>query len=126
MGRRQEIPDSELGGWLEREIAGCRFEDARHGKRFRTLPGAAHRAHRWQHPIRLSGLGEHQRPPIDFLRTKEVSDDKILAGHFACTQERFEATVGGPLLVLHDTTEFIYRREENEAIGMVSKQQTSV
>jgi hypothetical protein len=27
------------------------------------------------------------------------------------------------VLVLHDTTEFIYRREENVAIGMVSKQQ---
>ena len=37
MGTRQEIPDAELGGWLEREIAGCRFKDARHGKRLRTL-----------------------------------------------------------------------------------------
>jgi hypothetical protein len=59
-----------------------------------------------------------------FVSNDRISEEKILAGHFACTQERFEATVGGLLLVLHDTTEFIYRREENEAIGMVSKQQT--
>ena len=47
-----------------------------------------------------------------------------MAGHFLCTRERFAAASGAPVLVLHDTTEFIYRREENEAIGMVSKQQT--
>jgi hypothetical protein len=35
----QGVPEEELEAWLEREIAGCRFQDARHGKRFRTLLG---------------------------------------------------------------------------------------
>ena len=46
------------------------------------------------------------------------------AGHFLCTRERFASARGGPVLVLHDTSEFVYRSEENEAIGMVSKQRT--
>jgi Transposase DNA-binding len=34
---RREVPEAEISSWLEREVAGCRFEDRRHGKRFRTL-----------------------------------------------------------------------------------------
>lgn len=44
----------------------------------------------------------------------------ILAGHFQATRERFAAT-DGPILVLHDTTEFSYTRESKEAIGMLYK-----
>ena len=44
----------------------------------------------------------------------------ILAGHFQSTRERFAATEG-PILVLHDTTEFSYTRESKEAIGMLYK-----
>ena len=42
----------------------------------------------------------------------------ILAGHFQATRERFAATEG-PILVLHDTTEFSYTRESKEAIGIL-------
>ncbi|ADW69336.1 transposase [Granulicella tundricola MP5ACTX9] len=56
-----------------------------------------------------------------FLSNKRVSEEKILAGHFTCTRERFKATSDTTVLVLHDTTEFIYRREESAAIGIVSK-----
>lgn len=31
--------DEEIGSWLEREAAGCQFQDVRHGKRFLTLLG---------------------------------------------------------------------------------------
>lgn len=44
----------------------------------------------------------------------------ILAGHFQATRERFQAT-DGPILVLHDTTEFSYTRESKEAIGILYK-----
>ena len=59
-----------------------------------------------------------------FFSNGRISEDKILAGHFLCTKERFAAARGGPVLMLHDTSEFVYRSEENEAIGMVSKQRT--
>jgi hypothetical protein len=58
------------------------------------------------------------------LSNERISEEQTLAGHFLCTRERFAAACGAPALVLHDTTEFIYRREDSEAIGMVSKQQT--
>jgi hypothetical protein len=44
----------------------------------------------------------------------------ILSGHFQATRERFAAT-DGPILILHDTTEFSYTRESKEAIGILYK-----
>jgi hypothetical protein len=44
----------------------------------------------------------------------------ILAGHFQATRERFAAT-DGPILVLHDTTEFSYTRESKQAIGVLHR-----
>ena len=46
-----------------------------------------------------------------------VSEADILAGHFQSTRDRTVAT-DGPVLVLHDTTEFTYQRENTEAIGI--------
>jgi hypothetical protein len=66
----------------------------------------------------------HGSRPESALSNERVSEERILAGHFACTWERFRAASDAVVLVLHDTTEFIYRREESAAIGIVSKQQT--
>jgi hypothetical protein len=44
-----------------------------------------------------------------------VNEAAILGGHFHATGERFAAT-SGPILVLHDTTEFSYTRGPREAI----------
>src|SRR5205085_4787223 len=41
----------------------------------------------------------------------------ILGGHFQSTRDRAVA-IDGPVLVLHDTTEFTYQRENTDAIGM--------
>ncbi|MGH9663355.1 MAG: IS4 family transposase, partial [Bryobacteraceae bacterium] len=53
-----------------------------------------------------------------FLSNGRVNETAILAGHFQATCERFRAT-DGPILILHDTTEFSYTRESNEAIGIL-------
>lgn len=45
-----------------------------------------------------------------FFSNDRVSEADILAGHFQSTRERTIAT-DGPILVLHDTTEFSYQRE---------------
>lgn len=52
-----------------------------------------------------------------FFSNDRVSESDILAGHFQSTRERRIAT-GGPVLVLHDTTEFSYQRENSDAIGI--------
>jgi hypothetical protein len=55
-----------------------------------------------------------------FLDNDRVGEADILAGHFAATRQRFDA-VKGPVLVLHDTTEFSFTREAAEAIGITHK-----
>jgi hypothetical protein len=55
-----------------------------------------------------------------FLDNDRVSEADILAGHLAATRERFDA-IDDPVLVLHDTTEFSFKREKAEAIGLTHK-----
>src|SRR5437016_4425344 len=53
-----------------------------------------------------------------FLSNPRVGEDDILAGHFQSTRDRFRST-NGLILVLHDTTEFSFRREQPELIGNI-------
>jgi hypothetical protein len=123
MDTSQTLPDEDIGAWLEREVAGCEFQDTRHGKRFRTFLGQLSERIGGSIPFACQDWAS-TKAAYRFLSNERVSEEKILAGHFACTRERFCTACGGPVLVLHDTTEFIYRREETGAIGIVSKQQT--
>jgi hypothetical protein len=54
-----------------------------------------------------------------FFSNPRVDEGVILAGHLVATRARFEATTG-PILVLHDTTEFSFTRANPEAIGRLS------
>lgn len=51
-----------------------------------------------------------------FLDNDRVSEAEILGGHFHATRDR-AAVTEGPILVLHDTTEFTYKRDDIETIG---------
>ena len=51
-----------------------------------------------------------------FLDNERVSEAQILAAHFRATRERFSAT-NGPALVLHDTTQFSFKRGDVYAVG---------
>jgi hypothetical protein len=53
-----------------------------------------------------------------FLSNRRVSEAKILAGHFGATQTRLPKDES-PILVLHDTTEFSYRRTHRQSIGLL-------
>jgi hypothetical protein len=118
-----EPQDEEIGSWLEREVAGCQFEDVRHGKRFRTLLGQLSEQIGGSIPFACQDWAA-TKAAYRFLSNERIDEEKILAGHFFCTQERTAGTHADPVLVLHDTTEFIYRREEPYAIGIVHKLQT--
>src|SRR4030081_1218698 len=123
MDRRREFPDAEVDSWLEREIASCRFDDVRHGKRLGVLLEQLSERIGGSIPFACQDWAA-TKAAYRFFSNARISEDKILAGHFLCTRERFASARGGPVLVLHDTSEFVYRSEENEAIGMVSKQRT--
>ena len=46
-----------------------------------------------------------------------MNEEDFLSGHFGSTRERVKRT-DGLVLVLHDTTEFSFKRDDSEAIGI--------
>jgi hypothetical protein len=104
---------------LAEELATSEFQDVRLAKRFRRL---------------VEQLGENVGESIPwacqdwddtkaayrFFSNDRVSAEQILAGHFQSTRERLPAG-DAPILVVHDTTEFIYKRKDEAAVGIVSK-----
>jgi hypothetical protein len=119
-----ESSDEEIGSWLEREVAGCQFQDVRHGKRFRTLLGQLSEQIGGSIPFACQDWAA-TKAAYRFLSNPRVDEGKILAVHFLCTRQRFAATAAdSPVLMLHDTTEFSYQRENPEAIGVLKKMKT--
>ena len=55
-----------------------------------------------------------------FLSNERGSEDEILAGHFEATAVRM-AIAQGPLLILHDTSEFSYERANPDALGLLNR-----
>ncbi len=58
-----------------------------------------------------------------FLSNDRVSEADIFAGHFQSTCSRCEAT-DDMLLVLHDTTEFSFQRDDPSQIGLTRQYRT--
>jgi hypothetical protein len=103
-------------GWIDREIGGCEFRDARLGDRFRKLLAQIGSAMGQSIPLVCQDWA-NTKAAYRFFSNDRVSEADILAGHFQSTRDRAVAT-GGFVLVLHDTTEFTYQREKSEAIGI--------
>lgn len=101
--------------WVERECAGCVFRDARLDRRFRVLLGRIGSAMGESIPLACQDWA-NTKAAYRFLSNDRVSEEDILAGHFQATRERF-ADVDGPVLILHDTTEFSFKRENPDLIG---------
>src|SRR5947209_3657118 len=105
--------------WIEQELAAVKLPDARLEKRL-------------QHLLEQMAAGLGRSIPLacqDWAATKaayrffsnqRIREEEILSGHFEATRERLpRAEV--PVLVLHDTTEFTYKRDDMAAVGLVSK-----
>jgi hypothetical protein len=105
-----------MTSWINEEVAESQFPDARLTRRFKLL--IEHLA---------EGIGEtipmacqdwaNTKAAYRFLSNERVNEVDILAGHFASTRDRFRAT-DGPVLVLHDTTEFVFQRDKSDLIGI--------
>lgn len=116
---RRQAKAELLGAWVDQELADCEFKDERLGKRFRLLlerlaanPGEII-------PLACQDW-TNTKAAYRFLDNRRVSEAEILAGHFHATRNRLGAT-GGPILVLHDTTEFSFKREDIDAVGITHK-----
>jgi hypothetical protein len=55
-----------------------------------------------------------------FFSNERVNEADILAGHFQSTGDRVAAS-DGSVFVLHDTTEFTYKRENPKAVGITKR-----
>jgi hypothetical protein len=107
----------EASGALNQELAACHFEDVRVGRRFKKV--VRQLARNIGQPIPLACQDwANTKAAYRFLSNRRVNESAILAGHFQATRERAIAA-GGPILVLHDTTEFTFSRESVEAIGIL-------
>ena len=101
--------------WVDREIAGCKFKDARLGERFRKLLGQIASAVGQTIPFVCRDWA-NTKAAYRFFSNDRVNEEAILSGHFEATRDRFAAT-DGYVLVLHDTTEFSFKREKPKLIG---------
>lgn len=89
-------------------MTGCSFKDERLRKRFGALLSQMGTGIGGSIPLACQDWA-NTKAAYRFLSNNRVTEADILAGHFRSTCERFTAT-DGPVLVLHDTTEFSYQR----------------
>src|SRR6476661_3872863 len=109
----------DANAWIDHEIAGCRFADERLGRRLRALLVRMAGAMGGSIPLACQDWAA-TKAAYRFFSNDRVSEGEILGGHFRSTRDR-AAGVGVPLMVLHDTTEFSYRRRRPERVGQTCR-----
>ncbi|UFX44262.1 MULTISPECIES: transposase DNA-binding-containing protein [Bradyrhizobium] len=110
---------SDVVTWFDREAALCEFQDARLGERFRMLLKQIGGDIGQSIPMVCQDWA-NTKAAYRFFSNERVGEADILSGHFKATRERI-AAAKGPVLVLHDTTEFTYQRERPDLIGMIKR-----
>ena len=101
--------------WIDEELVGSRFCDARLGQRFYALMKQLGSAVGATIPLACQDWA-NTKAAYRFLSNASVTEEPILAGHFQSTAQR-AAVADGLLLVLQDTTEFVFQRSAPESIG---------
>jgi Transposase DNA-binding/Transposase DDE domain len=106
--------------WIDRELAGCQFRDERLDRRFRKLLEQLSEGTGESIPMACQDWA-NTKAAYRFFSNERVTEEDILAGHFQATRERLSANTDETVLILHDTTEFSYHRENVQAIGIIHK-----
>lgn len=128
MTKRQELQRSrkvdhatasQTETWIDRELVGSEFRDVRLNKRFRKLFEQLSEGTGESIPLVCQDWA-NTKAAYRFLSNPRVSEGDILAGHFQSTRDRFAAT-DDTVLILHDTTEFNYHREDIQSVGIVKR-----
>jgi hypothetical protein len=104
-----------MTSWLDDELAKCNFSDNRLAKRFRTLVEKLSEGIGETIPMACQDWAA-TKAAYRFFSNEKVNEQEILSGHFQATGDRFKA-MAGMALVLHDTTEFSFKRTDPESIG---------
>ena len=101
--------------WVETETGGCDLGDARLNRRLGAMLKALGDRPGESLPTAFQDWS-NTKAAYRFFSNGNVSEDKILEGHFAASAMRIRAT-DGPILILQDTTEFSFKRSAPEKIG---------
>ena len=107
---------SDADSLIQGELESAAFPDERLGKRLGVMlppfaDGTAESV-----PLACQDWA-NPKAAYRFFANDRVTEEDILAGHFRSTRERFSG-VAGTILVLHDTTQLSYRREN---IGLLHR-----
>src|SRR5262245_38233269 len=105
-----------MDAWVERELGGD-FPDQRLKTRLGKLLGDLGRRIGETVPLACQDWAA-TKAAYRFFDNQRVDEGIILGGHFAATTQRF-AAISGTVLVLHDTTEFSFRRDTPEKVGQL-------
>ncbi len=118
--KRAIAPESRGGqDWIEQELAAAKWPDARLEKRLRSLVEQLAKGVGRSIPFACQDWAA-VKAAYRFFSNRRVGEEQILGGHFLRTRERLGC--GEELfLVVHDTTEFSFKREDMAAVGLVSK-----
>src|SRR3954452_9635230 len=107
-----------MDAWVDRELGDGDFPDLRLKARLGKLLGDLGRRVGGTLPAACQDWAA-TKAAYRFFSNSRIDEGGILDGHFAATKARFAATPG-PVLVLHDTTEFSFTRDNPEAIDRLS------
>lgn len=108
--------DSVDDHWTRREADPVAFADARLGRRFGELLRQLGNGMGSSIPFACQDWA-NTKAAYRFLANTRVDEADILSGHFSATRDRFAAS-RGPILLLQDTTEFVFQRASPAAIGI--------
>lgn len=105
--------------WVDEETAECDLGDARLNRRLgRILEAVGDRPGK-SLPTAFQDWADTKAAYRFFANdfaNENISEDRILAGHFAASALRIQATEG-PILILQDTTECSFKRMAPDKIG---------
>ncbi|WP_456816594.1 IS4/Tn5 family transposase DNA-binding protein [Bradyrhizobium sp. USDA 4512] len=118
-GARAQRLTTGIETWVDQEVAGCEFKDERLGRRFCKLLAQIGSDMGQSIPLVCQDWA-NTKAAYRFLSNERVNEADILCGHFEATRGRVAATEG-PILVLHDTTDFSFKREKPDLIGFTGK-----
>lgn len=102
-------------GWHDQELVGAGLPDKRLARRLRCLLDQMSASPGQPVPA-ACGDWAATKAAYRFFDNPRVTEHGVLAGHFAATAARVAASEG-PILILQDTTEFIYNRAQPGKIG---------
>jgi hypothetical protein len=103
-------------GWIGEELRGCRFQDARHGRRLRAMLEQFYNRIGGSIPFACQNWA-NTKAAYRLLSSDRVTEHAILAGHYEATRGR-SLSDNAPLLILHDKTTFTYNSSDVAAVGI--------